>query len=55
MVSIADPVPRRKPKSVPVYPCAVCGKPVKATDAVYSSWTHDRFHPLCTYGKKGKR
>ena len=54
MVSMADPVTRRKPKPVPVYPCAVCGKPVKAQEAVYSTWTRARFHPLCTYGKKGK-
>lgn len=51
MVSLADPVTRAKSRS---YPCAVCGKPVKADEAVYSSWTHDRFHPLCTYGRNVK-
>ncbi len=51
MVSMADPVVRRKPR---VYLCPICDKPVSAAVAVYSTFTRRRFHPLCTYGKKGK-
>lgn len=51
MVSLADPVKSRaKPRS---YLCALCGRPVSAEQAVYSRWTHDRFHPSCIE-KRGK-
>lgn len=54
MTSWAEAPVRRKPaKPVPVYPCALCGRPVSAVQAVYSRWTHDRFHPSCIE-KRGK-
>lgn len=51
MVSMADPVTRRKPKPR-AYLCALCGRPVKVEDAVYSTWTHQRFHPKCIWRRK---
>ena len=53
MVSIADPVkPRRKPKPR-TYDCAICTKPVRPDDAVFSRFTRQRFHPLCLW--KGEK
>ena len=43
MVSFADPFTRRKPKLVPVYPCAVCGREITAAQAVYSRFSGRRF------------
>ena len=42
-MNVADPVARRKPKPVPVYPCAVCGREITAAQAVYSKHTGARF------------
>ncbi len=44
MVSFADPVTRRKPaKTVPTYPCAICGRTITAAEAVYSRFSGRRF------------
>ena len=54
MTSWAEtPVTRGKPNPR-TYLCALCGKPVKAEDAVYSTWTHDRFHFACVALRKFK-
>ena len=49
MVSIADPV---KPRKQRTHTCALCGKKVDPDLAVYSRWTHDRYHPLCIWRRK---
>ena len=54
MVSMADPVTRRKPKPVPVYPCAIYGREITAVQAVYSKWSGRRFCSP-TIGHLGRR
>ena len=51
MVSMADPV-KPLPKSKRRYVCAICNKPIRPEEAVYSRFTRDRFHPACIWRRK---
>ena len=56
MTSWAEAPVRRKPKPVPVYPCAVCGREITAAQAVYSNWSGRRFcSPTIGHLKRRKK
>ncbi|MCR4340023.1 MAG: hypothetical protein NUW01_09065 [Gemmatimonadaceae bacterium] len=40
------------PKSKRRYVCAICNKPVRPEEAVYSTLTRQRFHPTCIWRRK---